>query len=471
MVAMDGGRFNVVLTTNFDDLVGDALYLFSAARPLVIHHESLASYIRPTRTRPLVVKLHGDHRLSPQNTPFETKALKQEIEKQVRGLLHDRGLIFIGYGGNDQGINAMLRRLPNEALPLGVWWVSGQKPMGTVRRWLDSRDAVWVEMGDFDELMLLLRDVFDVPHPDGSRFNDVFDKYFQRYQALSGRVTALPEDAPDASALKGAVQRADVSFTDWWAVAMAARRLRRTDPDEADRTYREGLEQFPGSAPLLDTYAVFLDEVRKDYDGAEEHYRRALAADPNLANTLSNYANFLRIVRKDYDRAEEHFRRALAADPNNAIILGSYAILLGIVRKDYDGAEERYRRALAADPNNAINLGNYAGLLLARGKREEGLEALDRALRLPALQPDLAAECWFYALAHRPAGDRAKALKALKRLIQEGARSPGWDLTPHVERARQEKHPDIAWLENLAAVISEGAGVGVLNGWADWNKA
>ena len=72
LMAMDGGRFNIVLTTNFDDLVADALYLFTAARPLVIHHESLANFIRPTRTRPLVVKLHGDHRLSPQNTFEET---------------------------------------------------------------------------------------------------------------------------------------------------------------------------------------------------------------------------------------------------------------------------------------------------------------------------------------------------------------------------------------------------------------
>ncbi|MBF8266338.1 MAG: TPR domain protein, partial [Dehalococcoidia bacterium] len=76
LVAMQGGHLNVVLTTNFDDLMADALYLFSAARPLVIHHESLASYIRPTRTRPLIVKLHGDNRLSPQNTADETNTLQ-----------------------------------------------------------------------------------------------------------------------------------------------------------------------------------------------------------------------------------------------------------------------------------------------------------------------------------------------------------------------------------------------------------
>lgn len=43
LVALPGGCFNTVLTTNFDDLVADALYLFTDARPLTILHESLAS--------------------------------------------------------------------------------------------------------------------------------------------------------------------------------------------------------------------------------------------------------------------------------------------------------------------------------------------------------------------------------------------------------------------------------------------
>ena len=187
-VAIEGGRFNVVLTTNFDDLIADALYLFTKARPLVIHHESLATFIRPTRTRPLVVKLHGDHRLSPQNTATETESLKEEIEKQVRTLLHDRGLIYVGYGGNDRGITKTFEALPSEALPMGVFWVSSREPEGSIRSWLESRNAVWVEKGNFDELMLLVRDVFELPHPDQRRFNEVFERYKDTYEKLSGRI-------------------------------------------------------------------------------------------------------------------------------------------------------------------------------------------------------------------------------------------------------------------------------------------
>ncbi len=374
LMAMEGGAFNVVLTTNFDDLVADALYLFTKARPLIIHHESLASFIRPTRTRPLVVKLHGDNRLTPQNTSEETERLQAGIEKQVRPLLGDRGIVFIGYGGNDLGIARMLEKLSPEALPLGVYWVSGREPDCKVREWLESRDAIWVEKGDFDEFMLLVRDAFDLPHPERKRFEDVFERYTSTYKELSGRITALPDAAPDAPALKEAVKRTDQSFPNWRAVSLEAMRLEKDDPDQADAIFRHGLGQFPSSAQLLGDYAVFLTDIRRDYDRAEERFRRALDLDPEHANNLGNYALFLKNIRKEYDGAEEYYRRALAVDPENVNILGNYAILLSDNRKDYDRAEERLSRALALNPEHVNHLGNYANFLWIVRKGYDGAE-------------------------------------------------------------------------------------------------
>src|SRR5262249_48920896 len=145
LLGRDDGLFNVALTTNFDDLIADAMYLFTEARPLVIPDESLAGFIRPTRTRPLVVKVHGDHRLSPHTPPAETARLKEGISDGIGNLLYDRGLIFVGYGGGDEGIADLLSGLPARALPHGVWWVSRKQPDGVLASWLRSRDAVWVE--------------------------------------------------------------------------------------------------------------------------------------------------------------------------------------------------------------------------------------------------------------------------------------------------------------------------------------
>ena len=46
-----GPRCNLVLTTNFDDLVADALYLYTRNKPLVILHESLIGFVETGRTR------------------------------------------------------------------------------------------------------------------------------------------------------------------------------------------------------------------------------------------------------------------------------------------------------------------------------------------------------------------------------------------------------------------------------------
>lgn len=205
MMTIKGGHFNIVLTTNFDDLVPDALYLYTKERPLVIHHESLAGYIRPTRTRPMVVKLHGDNHLSPYNTIEETERLKDEIQNQIRTILYDRGLIFIGYGGNDKSIKRLLETLPDKALQLGVYWVSTNEPRGEIRSWLESRRAVLVEHGDFDHLMLLMKKEFDLPFPNERRFEDVFANYRKTYDRLSAQIATLPDSDPDALALKEAV--------------------------------------------------------------------------------------------------------------------------------------------------------------------------------------------------------------------------------------------------------------------------
>jgi len=77
LMSRPDGIFSATITTNFDDLVADAMYVFGSKRPLVIQHEALARFARPGRVqRPLVVKIHGDHRLNPMHTIRETAELR-----------------------------------------------------------------------------------------------------------------------------------------------------------------------------------------------------------------------------------------------------------------------------------------------------------------------------------------------------------------------------------------------------------
>lgn len=191
LMAGFSGLFNVALTTNFDDLLQDALYLFTPSRPLVIEHESMARYIRPTRTRPLVVKLHGDQRLAPKNTQEETRRLEEQIEAEVHTLLHDRGLIFTGYGGHDRSIHGMLEHLPQEAVPLGVYWVNPEPPPEEMAAWLARRRGIWVKGGgDFDAWMLGLCATLEAPLPASRTIEGFIRRYRSTWQILRSKLSA-----------------------------------------------------------------------------------------------------------------------------------------------------------------------------------------------------------------------------------------------------------------------------------------
>jgi len=181
----------------------------------------------------------------------------------------------------------------------------------------------------------------------------------------------------------------------------------------------------------------------------------------------------LALQETDPDTADSLYREAIARFPRCAPLLGNYALFLRNIRKDYDRAKEMYKRTIDANPKNANNLGNYAGLLLARGGQAEGLKMLDSAIDLSKTDntPGLHAELWFYAFAHRPAKDRPEALRNLKRVLKDGDRSPGWDVSANIERARLDGHPDVEWLRKLADVISGGADIETLDAWDKWREA
>ncbi len=357
-----GKHCNIILTTNFDDLVADALYIYSNKKPLVIYHDSLVGFVTISRTRPLVLKLHGDARLAPRNTSLETKELDKAVKNALHNVLKETGLVFIGYGGNDKSILNILKELPISALPSGIFWVNDEIPDNELKDWLIARNAVWVKHGDFDELMLLLWDEFEFKHPDKNRFDKLFKVYFDTFNKLKQNI-ALHPPTEERVILEEAVKKAESQFESEWAVISEAEKIKNKHPEKSQEICLKGLSSFPGNYIILGYYALLLHETIKDYIRAEEYYLKAYEVNPNDTTHLGNYASFLHTIRKEYDKAEEYYLKALKADTNNAIILGNYAIFLKDIRKEYDKAEEYYLKALKADPNDTTHLGNYASFL------------------------------------------------------------------------------------------------------------
>lgn len=367
-----GKRCNIVLTTNFDDLVADALYLYTRRKPLVIVHESLVGFVRMGRTDPTIIKLHGDARLEPRNIETETEELDKAVKKVIVNLLSETGLIFIGYGGNDKSIVDLLDGLPRDKPPWPVYWIRDAMPGEQLAKLLTSRNAIWVKHRDFDELMLLIRHEFDLKHPERERFDGLFKGYFETFKTLKGKVEARPE-SDEKKTFESAVQDAVSQLGSCVALVLGAEKLKETDPEKANVLYEEAVRDFPESALALGSYAIFLDTVLKDYDKAQQYYTRAVEADPNDKVFVGYYATFLLLARRDYEKAGQYFKRLAEVAPE-AVPLSSYGVFLTIIRKDYDTAEDYFYRGIEADPNNAFSLSSYAFFLSDIRKQHDRAE-------------------------------------------------------------------------------------------------
>lgn len=450
---------NIVITTNFDTLTEEALYTYTSKRPLVCGHELLADFAKPSMDRPLIIKIHRDRFLNPQNTKQDTGELSLAWIDVLNGIFNNCIPVFIGYGGNDGSLMNHLHEIKQFS---NLFWceMKGAELSESVTKLLNDKEGKHVEVDGFDELMFWLQDGLNLEVLD-AKIKDVADKRIRKYRDVFERIQkeqSTSEDVEAKAAANRLVEKVDAN--DWWSWELKAREAKNND--EKNRIYLEALGRLPDSADLSMYYASFLRNVQKDYEQADKFYKKALKISPDNANANGNYAIFLTDIRKDYDQAEKFYKKALDVNPNSAIKNGNYANFLKDARKDYDQAEKFYKKGLEIDYNEANLNGSYAGFLLAMNRKEESKKYLAIAEQ-NCYHEIIKAELLFYRYAHFEE-NRADALNQLKELICSGIRSIGFGLQDNVDTAIKNGHPEPELLQRLADIISKDEPVGDLCG-------
>jgi hypothetical protein len=153
---MQKSAFNTVVTTNFDDLIFDALiFSNSKHRPLVISHQNSGHLIERSNI-PMIVKMHGDANLQPFNTQESTTDPEKQILEGLKPVLNNTKIIFMGYSGGDKSVCTLLEQCKNIH---GVYWLNqnGEPPQGEVKSWWEKSQhtKTLVTYKGFDELMML----------------------------------------------------------------------------------------------------------------------------------------------------------------------------------------------------------------------------------------------------------------------------------------------------------------------------
>jgi len=394
----------VVVTTNFDNLVADALSIHADQFPLVIGHDALAQYAAVELRRPLVAKVHGALGFSPKSQPDDIADLPEGWCTALERILNRYTPIVIGYEGNDGSLMGFLESLPANVPDRVLWCVYAPDTKGTeclqrvspgVRNYVQSRHGRFVPIRGFDELMAQLltklREKGSVP----DLYARLMDRARKREQSYDEQQRKLVQGVPaPADKSKGEVaspKAADVGLSaavseiaesrkdkPWWVWFKEA--AAAPDRETKRSVYLRAVEALPDSAPMHRSYALFLADTPNDFDEAEQHYQRALAIDSKDKLNLAFYGDFLDRRRKMPDQAEDYFKRALEESPDDDYILTRYADFLYEKRADTNKAEELYERALQLHPNYSYLLKTYPTFLRdARGNVAKA-EELERHL-------------------------------------------------------------------------------------------
>ena len=363
----------VVVTTNFDNLVADALSIHSSRFPLVIGHDALAQYAAVELRRPLVAKIHGALGFSPKSQPHDISDLPEGWRTALGRILDRYTPIVMGYEGNDGSLMGFLKSLPPHTPDRVLWCVYA--PGGNaadclklvskdVREYVKSRRGRFIPIRGFDELMAKLLtklrekgsvpDLYERLKERARQRERSYDEQQRKLFAAAvvtevhdrGKEVSSVYDAADPTLAEAvseiAESRKDKPWWVWDSEADAA-----TDVVAKERIYLQALKALPNNADMLRSYAVFVDTVLGDQDKAEELYKQAIKADPKDWLSLAFYGSLLEIAGK-MDAAEEHFRRAVEINPKSKYALQNYAQFLTNVRGNKAEAKELERRAESA---------------------------------------------------------------------------------------------------------------------------
>lgn len=184
-------KFNVVWTTNFDDLIEKAITVLNYKSCQIVSPDNASSVKQFKSDIPTVVKLHGDFRYDPlQNTDEELQELEGSLHTALLEASIKKGLLVVGYSGSDQSVmNTLNKSLekPN-AFPKGLIWCIPKdlKPSVELVALVEKANeqnnrSGFLEIDSFD---YFLHEIYKVCELSNKQIDTIATERFERRQAF-----------------------------------------------------------------------------------------------------------------------------------------------------------------------------------------------------------------------------------------------------------------------------------------------
>jgi len=370
---------NVVITTNFDTLTEESLYVFTNKRALVCNHENLAHLARPSSTRPLVVKIHRGLYMDPLNNEDDIAEIKPQWKDILTDILRNYIPVVIGYGGNDDSLMKYLLEInPCQRM---YWCIrEGNKPREDIVKVVERHRGQFVAIGGFNRLMFRFIDLFGL--------TKIHEGLEQTAKERADKLRSEFEEAGKDIGQTGTLQEKqelgkiaeDFDTSDWLQWQLKANTI--SDPNEKKAIYQKALTALPDSHQLYYNLGYWLEEWGQ-HDEAIAAYQKSVAIKQDKDKAWSNMG--IAYVKKgQYDEAIAAYQKAITIKPDNDKAWNNMGIAYR-KKKQYDEAIAAYQKSVAIKPDKDEAWYNMGNAYEDKGQYDEAIVAYQKSV---AIKPD-----------------------------------------------------------------------------------
>lgn len=324
LMLSENDKNNLVITTNFDSLVEDALFLYTDKKPLVVSHESLAGYIESDIRRPIIAKVHRGLMYAPFNSPETTQELKKEWREALDYAFSTYTPIVVGYGGGDHSLMTYLEE--STSMRHGIYWCYREAsglPYGNIQKFVKKKNGCFVTISGFDALMMELGTSMYKEKITPSHTEDLlqqqckqrvehYNEQWEKLNHILGSGSIL-QPANDAEKYEEEKREKNDALTVWDYIRRGNRASDEARYEEALQAYAQAIKMDKENAMAYYNRGFVYDELEQ-YDKAIEDCSKAIELDPNYAQAYNNrgvtYKNMGQL-----EKAIEDYSKAIELDP------------------------------------------------------------------------------------------------------------------------------------------------------------
>jgi len=414
---LDRTQNKLVITTNFDSLTEDSLFIYKNKKALVITHESLATYIDALSNRPTVIKIHRDLLLQPKSSEADVKILSEEWKKSLKKVMDIYIPIVIGYGGNDGSLMNFLEEVSSENRNL-YWCYRRDRPVkDRIRNLLEKYRGFLIPIENFDDTMFHLGNAFGFDFSDETiqkittdRAKKLVEKYDEwrtnRREFLAAKQTKSDTEIMTLDSIEDLSKRNIAELEEQIA----------EEPDNADRYVRLGREYHLGSEyrKAINCYdkAIELDpecpayyyhrgvsyNLLYEYEKAIADFSKAMERFPYFAFQYYHRGISYSCLN-EHEKAVTDMSKAIELEPRNS----EYHLWLARILcylDDFDNAYKNLNKATGMDKRTlpfCFNVRGFIGMKKAKHEKSKcKIEVFADLTKAIELIEDNASYSFFY---------------------------------------------------------------------------